>query len=189
MPVLNESSTRAPAPVDPAKRNSFATGGATGGPNLPIEVERIHIQLNMVLHNWRGGYTNDVTHFAFPRFVDGSVVQYTQQMGFVGAQPARRNRDWLTVKIGIPETWWREPEAGYKKHLTDEMDRGFESMIALLKRNKHAIDSDLLLADWEKVKQEFLETPAPPFAAEKQRARMISVVEDAIRTMEEKRKT
>jgi hypothetical protein len=55
-------------------------------------------------------------------------------MGFVGAQPARRNRDWLTVKIGIPETWWREPEAGYKKHLTDEMDRGFESMVALLEQ-------------------------------------------------------
>jgi hypothetical protein len=127
-------STKAPAPVDPAKRNSFGTGGASGGPDLPIEVERIHIQLNMNLHNWRGGYTNDVTHFAFPQFVDGSVVQYTQQMGFVGAQPARRNRDWLTVKIGIPETWWREPEAGYKKHLTDEMDRGFESMVALLEQ-------------------------------------------------------
>jgi hypothetical protein len=135
----------------------------------------------MILHNWRGGYTNDVTHFAFPSFVDGSVVQYTQQMGFVGAQPARRNRDRLTVKIGIPETWWREPEAGYKKHLTDEMDRGFESMVALLKRNKHAIDNDLLMSDWEKVKKEFLETPAPPFAAEKQRAGMMEVVNAVLR--------
>jgi len=181
-------STKAPATVDPAKRNSFGTGGGFGGPDLPIEVERIHIQLNTILHRWHGGYTNVIEHFAFPQFVDGSVVQYTQQMGFVGAQSARRNRDWLTVKIGVPESWWREPEAGYKKHLTGEMDRGCGSMIALLKRNRHAIDSDSLLADWEKVKQEFLRTPAPPFAAEKQRAGLMAAVLSAQQAMAAKKR-
>ncbi|MFZ0304301.1 MAG: ankyrin repeat domain-containing protein [Terracidiphilus sp.] len=180
-------SAKAPAPVDPAKRNSFGAGGAVGGPDLPIEAERIHIQLNTILHKWRGGYTNVIEHFAFPHYVDGSVVRYTQQMGFVGAQPARRSLDWLTVKIGVPESWWRESEAGYKKHLTEEMDRGFGSMIALLKRNNHAIDSDSLLADWKKVKQEFLETPAPPFAAEKQRAGLMAAVLNAQRALAAKK--
>ena len=45
----------------------------------------------------------------------------------------------------------------------------------------HAIHNDLLLADWEKVKKEFLETPAPPFAAEKQRAGMMEVVNAVLR--------
>jgi hypothetical protein len=180
-------STKAPATVDPAKRNSFGTGGGFGGPDLPIEVERIHIQLNTILHRWHGGYTNVIEHFAFSPYVDGSVVRYTQQMGFVGAQPARRNRDWLTVKIGVPESWWREPEAAYKKHLTDEMDRGFETMIALLKRNKHAIDDKALMADWAGVKKEFLDTPAPPFAAEKQRARLMAAVLDAQKSLAAKR--
>jgi hypothetical protein len=53
-------------------------------------------------------------------------------------------------------------------------------MIALWIRSKHEVNFELLLADWAKVRREFLETPAPPFAAEKQRAamRMRSVVNE-----------
>jgi hypothetical protein len=51
-------------------------------------------------------------------------------------------------------------------------------MIALLQRNKHEIKADLLLADWQKVKQDFLNTPAPPYPAEKQNARRRALIEE-----------
>ena len=61
-------------------------------------------------------------------------------------------------------------------------------MIALLKRNRHEVRAELLLADWEKVKQEFLDTPAPPFPAEKHRAAMLAMVSDAKRAVEARKK-
>lgn len=165
-----------PPEQSPSGVNRFYSGAASGGSDLPIEVLRIHIQLNVAMSNWRGKYTEAVRTFALTPYVDASAYRYTETMNILGAQKAKRKKNWLEVRIGVPESWWREPEAGYKKHLTDEMDRGFESMIALLKRNKHEIDNEALLTDWQKVKKEFLETPAPPFAAEKQRAGLMAAV-------------
>lgn len=182
-------STDAPVRREPGKRNSFSSGGALGGPDLPIEVERIHIQLNTLLHKWRGDYANVIGHFSFPLWVDGSLIRYTEKMNTQGAQPAKRKLKWLEVQIVVPESWWREPEPAYKERLSEGIEQGFHSMIALLRRNRHEVNANLLLADWETVKNEFLATPAPPFAAEKQRARMMSAVESALGTVKKRKKS
>jgi hypothetical protein len=91
------------------------------------------------------------------------------------------------VKIGVPEEWWSKPEPAYKKHLSDSIEAGLHSMIALLRRNRHEVNGDLLLADWFKVKKEFLEVPAPPFAAEKQRVAMQVQVDEVLRRFKEKK--
>ncbi len=169
---LGAPTRQTPPPIIPKTLNRCTGDGATGGPNLPIEVVRIHIQLSALLGGWRGDYTNAVEFLSFPKYVDGSVVRYTEQMQIVGGQSAKRHGDRVEVKICVPEAWWRQEEFAYKRLLTNAMENGLHSMIALLRRNKHQIDAGLLLADWQKVKNAFLETPAPPFPAEKQRASM-----------------
>jgi Ankyrin repeats (many copies) len=171
----------------PEKRrglNRFASGGASGGPDLPIEVERVRVQLNTLLHHWTGEYSTAVEGFSFPLFVDGSLVRYTEQMNLLGPQKPRRSGTWLMVKIGVPESWWRDNETAYKTHLTDSIEEGFNSMIALLQRNKHEVNAERLLADWAAVKREFLKTTAPPFPAEKQRESMMAMVNEARRAVE-----
>jgi hypothetical protein len=173
--------------IPPEKRkglNRFASGGANGGPNLPIEVERVRVQLNTLLHRWTGEYSPAIECLSFPLFVDGCLVRYTEEMNLVGPKKARRIGNWLTVEIGVPEEWWRESESAYKSHLTDSIETGLNSMILLLQRNKHEIDAELLLADWATVKREFLETTAPAFPAEKQRDSMIAMVNEARRVVE-----
>jgi hypothetical protein len=169
-------------PVQPKLRsNSFYFGPGVGGPDLPVEVERIHIQFGLAMSRWKGNYTDAIETFSFSPFVDGSVVRYTERMNILGVQKAKRKKNWLDVEIGVPESWWREEEPKYKKRLTDSIEEGLHSMIALLIRNKHGVNAELLLADWAKVRKELLETPAPPFAAEKQRAAMRSMVSEIVR--------
>jgi hypothetical protein len=171
----------------PEKRkgpNRFAAGGASGGPDLPIGVERVRVQLNTLLHHWTGDYSPAVEGFSFPLYVDGSLVRYTEQMDVQGPQKPRRTGSWLMVKIGVPEMWWRENETRYKTHLTDSIEAGLNSMIALLQRNKREVNAAQLLADWATVKSEFLETTAPPFPAEKQRESMMAMVNEARRAVD-----
>jgi Ankyrin repeats (3 copies) len=163
------------------RSNSFYFGPAVGGPNLPVEVERIHIQLGLAMSRWTGNYTDAIETFSFSPFVDGSVVRYTERMNILGVQKAKRKRDWLDVEIGVPESWWREEEPKYKRRLTDSMQEGLHSMIALLVRNKHGVNAELLLADWAKLRKEFLEISAPPFAAEKQRVATRSLMNEVLR--------
>jgi hypothetical protein len=109
-------------------------------------------------------------------------------MNLVGPRKARRSGSWLKVEIGVPEEWWRESESAYKAHLTDSIETGLNSMIALLQRNKHEVDAERLLADWATAKREFLETTAPPFPAEKQRESMMAMVNEARRTVEARKR-
>lgn len=165
-------------PESKERKNRFYSGGAVGGPDLPVEVQRIHVQLNRLIHDWKGDYTEAIEFFAFPLFVDASVVRYTEKMNIVGVQKAKRKRNCLEARIGVPEDWWRDQESAYKRRLITAMEEGLHSMINLLRRNKHAVKDELLLADWEKVKKNFLDTPAPPFPAEAQRAYMAALVSE-----------
>jgi hypothetical protein len=90
--------------------------------------------------------------------------------------------------MGIPEEWWREDESTYKTYLTNSIEAGLNSMIALLRRNKHEVNAGRLLADWATIKKEFLETTAPPFPAEKQRESMMAMVNEARRSVEARKK-
>ena len=164
--------------------NRFASGGATGGPDLPVEVERVRFQLNAFLRDWTGEYSPAVEVFSFPLYVDGSLVRYTEEMNLLGPQRAQRSGNWLTVKIGVPEEWWSENETTYKTHVADSIESGLNSMIALLRRNKHEVNAGQLLADWATVRMKFLETPAPPFPAEKQRESIMATVNEARRAVE-----
>ena len=180
--------TAEPEPKHKERKNRFYSGGAIGGPDLPVEVQRIHVQLNCLMHEWKGDYTEAVEFFAFPLFVDASVVRYTQQMNIIGGQKAKRKRNWLEARIGVPQEWWRDEESAYKRRLTAAIEEGLHSMISLLERNKHAIKEDLLLADWERVKKEFLDTSAPAFPAEAQQARMAVLVNEVKHAYEERKK-
>jgi hypothetical protein len=168
--------------------NRFGSGGAIGGPDLPTKVERVHIQLNTLLSHWTGEYSPVIEHFSFPLFVDASLVHYTAKMNLLGPQKAQRSGSWLRVKIGVPETWWRKSESAYKTHLTDSIEAGLNSMIALLRRNKHEVNAERLLADWATVKREFLETAAPPFLAERQRDAMMAMVNEARSAVEARKR-
>ena len=127
--------------------------------------------------------------FSFPLYVDGSLVRYTEEMNLLGPQKARRSGSWLSAEIGVPERWWRENEPTYKTHLTDSIEEGLNSMIALLQRNKHEVDAERLLADWATVKRELLETSAPPFPAEKQRASVVALVNEARQAVEDQKRS
>jgi hypothetical protein len=75
----------------------------------------------------------------------------------LGAQRAKRKRDWIEVEIGVPETWWREDQGRlYKWHLTSAIEEGLNSVIALLKRNRHPINEVALMRDWNEIKLRFL---------------------------------
>lgn len=164
--------------------NRFGTGGAVGGPDQPIEVERVRVQLDALFSQWKGNYTSVIRGMYFPLFEDGSVVQYTREMNIVGPQQAKRRGNWSEAKIGVPTSWWTDGEQTYKRRLVGAIEDGLKSMIALLERNKHEIKSEQLLADWNHIKNSFLSVPAPPFAAEGQRQRLASLVREAV----EKRK-
>jgi hypothetical protein len=179
--------TQEPPSEDETHLNTFYGGAGGGGPDLPIEVERIHIQLSATMRRWKGNYTDAIKTFGFVLFVDGSLIRYTETMNILGTQKAKRKRDWVEVRVGVPESWWREKEPAYKKRLVDSIEEGLHSTIALLRRNRHNVNAKLLLADWATVKTEFLDAPAPAFPAERQRAAMRSMVDDAIRAVEGKR--
>lgn len=165
-------------PIASDKGNSFYFGAGPGGPDLPIEVERVHIQFAGLMRQWSGNYTEAIRTFGFMMYVDGSLIRYTETMNILGPQKAKRKRDWLEVKIGVPESWWREDEIHYKQRIAAAIEDGFTSMIALLIRNKYQIDDSALKRDWHHLKTEFLNTPAPPFAAEGQRARLMARVNE-----------
>jgi hypothetical protein len=179
--------TQEPPPENEPNTNTFYQGGAVGGPDLPIEVERIHLQLSAAMRRWKGNYTDAIKTFGFVLFVDGSITRYTETMSILGTQKAKRKRDWVEVRVGVPESWWREKEPAYKKRLVDSIEEGLHSTIALLRRNRHNVNAELLLADWATVKTEFLDTPAPAFPAERQRAAMRAMVGHTVRAVKAKR--
>lgn len=179
--------SKEPPPPDQKKWNTFISGGYYGGPNLPLRVDRTHIQLNTILDKWMGNYTQAVEKFYLTKYVDGSLIRNTEQMQLIGPGKPHRAAGAMYVKIGIPEDWWSQDEEAYKVLIADAFEEGLSSSIALLQRNKHSVKADELLADWANVRKEFLDTPAPPFAAEKQRAMMFSGVEQAKRAVEERK--
>jgi hypothetical protein len=159
--------------------NRFIYGcGATGGwvSEAATNEQR---QLGFLMRGWTGHYTSAVETFAFRPFVDGSVARYTEKMNLVGAGKATRSKDWLTVKIAIPVSWWQCDPAAYKQHLTDTVDEGLHKMLGLLQRNRHPIDAELLLADWEIIKQLFLSTPPPSDRDKDVRAALLALSSEA----------
>ncbi len=104
------------------------------------------------MNKWRGDYSSDIREFAFLPRIDGDIHTYTELWSIVGAQRAKRKRDWVEVEIGIPEGWWREGPPGYKMHLVEEAEN---SMIQLLQRNKCDIKDTKLMSDWARIKREY----------------------------------
>jgi len=137
--------------------NSFSLGAQVGG-RIETSASRNEQELRDLFNRWKGEYSADIREFAFLLRIDGEFQSYTRTWNILGAQKARRKRDWVEVEIGIPETWWKDTN-GYKHRLADEVERGFASMIDLLRRNRHNINAELLMEDWRKVKARFL-TPS-----------------------------
>ena len=138
--------------------NVFSLGSQVGGPAAAKAVGDQEQQLRDAMNRWNGDYTAAIREFAFLLRIDGEIHAYTKIYGIVGAQPAKRKSDWLEVEIGVPEAWWRDDQgAQYKTLLATEIDKGLRSMIDLLRRNKHPINGDALIADWGKIKTKWLD--------------------------------
>jgi hypothetical protein len=149
--------------------NTFSLGSQIGGPSVPGRIFDQEQELRNEFNVWRGEYTKVIREFAFVLRVDASIHSYTKMWNIVGAQKAKRKRDWLEVEIGVPESWWRGDEGRlYKWHIANAVDEGLHSMIDLLKRNRHEIDDRSLVQDWQRIRSRFLadnkhETAMPIF--------------------------
>ncbi len=141
--------------------NSFSLGSQIGGPDTPPPVLREEQRLRNALNSWKGNYTQAIREFAFLLRVDGSLVRYTEAWKICGAQPAKRKQDWLEVEVGVPEAWWQDGGVeNYKRQLSEAIESGLQSMVELLKRNKHEVDGVALLRDWGTVRRDFMENSA-----------------------------
>jgi hypothetical protein len=137
--------------------NTFSLGAQIGGPDLPIRIDDQTQQLRNEFNAWAGDYTKVITEFAFLLRIDASIHSYTKQWNIVGAQKAKRKRDWVEVEVGVPESWWHDDEGRlYKWHLANAIDEGMRSIVELLKRNRHKIDDSSLMQDWQTIKARFL---------------------------------
>jgi len=136
--------------------NSFSLGAQRGGWTGGDSIRKAEQWLRDEINVWNGDYTPEVNKFAFLLRVDGDIHVYTEMWGIVGAQKAKRKRDWVEVEIGIPEAWWKEGPTGYAMHLVEEIENGLVSMIQLLQKKNRTIDAADLLADWKKIKLRYL---------------------------------
>ena len=140
--------------------NRFTLGSQVGGSEPAEMTSRLERPLRDLFENWRGSYSPAVSEFAFLLRIDGEIHKYSKLWNMVGAQKAKRKRDWVEVEIVVPEAWWRECRGElYKSHLVEEIEKGLISMIGLLERNGHEIKADSLLADWGRLKIEYLSSP------------------------------
>jgi hypothetical protein len=137
--------------------NLFSLGAQEGGQVGKQAVEQMQ-QLRNLFNKWTGEYSVDIREFAFLLRVDAELHRYTAMWNILGAQKAKRRRDWVEVEIGIPETWWRLAHTNeFKKRLAEEVEKGFTSMIDVLRKNRRDIKAELLLKDWSQIKSKFLE--------------------------------
>ena len=134
--------------------NSFSLGAQIGGQTGKESRDQMQ-QLRDLFNGWKGDYSADIREFAFLLRVDGEFHAYTREWSILGAQKAKRKRNWVEVEIGIPETWWRMDQ--FKQRLAEEVEKGFISMIDLLRKNRRDIKAEALLSDWSKIKSKFLE--------------------------------
>jgi hypothetical protein len=140
--------------------NSFSLGAQIGG-RFRKDADAQEQELRDMFNRWTGNYSHYVREFAFILRVDGEIHSYTELWNICGAQKAKRKRDWIEVEIGIPESWWREADTdAYKKRLAGEVEKGFISMIDVLRKSRRAIKADALLNDWNKIKSDYL-APEP----------------------------
>lgn len=138
--------------------NNFSLGSQVGGPDAGDATRHDEQALRDAFNRWRGDYTDIISEFAFVLRVDGRFHKYTEEWKILGAQPAKRKKDWLEVEIGVPEKWWRENLGrNYRLYLTAEIEKGLHSMIELLKRNKHPIKEEALLSDWRNLERDYLQ--------------------------------
>jgi hypothetical protein len=139
-------------------RNVFSLSSQVGGPDAAVATEKDEQQLRDAMNQWTGDYCTEIRKFAFLLRVDGAIHAYTREWNIRGAQKAKRKKDWVEIEIGIPEDWWRKNEgAHYKEHLIAEMEKGLHSMIELLQSKQYPIKAKELLADWEKIKKDYLD--------------------------------
>jgi hypothetical protein len=137
--------------------NVFSLGSQIGGPDAAMAIVQKEQELRDAMNRWTGRYCSAIREFAFILRVDGQFHAYTEKWSIRGAQKAKRKKDWIEVEVGIPESWWRENHGrNYKRYLIREIENGLRSMIELLKRNRHEINSEALLADWEKIKRDHM---------------------------------
>jgi len=137
--------------------NSFSLGAQIGGQTGKDSRDQMR-ELRDLFNGWKGNYSADIREFAFLLRVDGEFRAYTREWGILGAQKAKPKRDCVEVEIGIPGTWWRLAHTDqFKQRLAEEVEKGFISMIDLLRKNRRDIKAAALLSDWSKIKSRFLE--------------------------------
>ncbi len=141
--------------------NTFSLGSQVGGTDAAEATQGDEQQLRDLINDWTGDYSSDIKEFAFILRVDGEIDTYTQKWNIVGAQKAKRKKDWVEVEIGVPANWWKTG-GNYKELLAGEIEKGLHYMIELLQRNKRDIRGEALLKDWVHGRETYLRNSTPP---------------------------
>jgi hypothetical protein len=88
---------------------------------------------------------------------DGSLLRYTELWKIKGPQKAKLKKGWVELEIGVPQSRWQNDSVErYKKHLAQAIEEALHSMIELLKKKHQEVDAETLLADWKKIRDDFL---------------------------------
>ena len=139
--------------------NTFSLGaqiGGSEGSETCVVARAQEQQLRDAFNQWRGEYSKDIREFAFLLRIDGRIHKYTELWQIVGSQPAKLKRGCVEVEIGIPEAWWRGARSSYKQRLAGEVEKGFNSIIELLRGKGREIKAEQLLNDWASIKLRYL---------------------------------
>ena len=136
--------------------NSFSLGAQVGGPDAAEATRNQEQKLRDAMNRWSGNYTSAIKEFAFLLRIDGAIHTYTQEWNILGAQKAKRKKNWIEVEIGVPKSAWQNQSDNYKNYLAAEVEKGLHYMVELLKQKKCDINDEALFADWKKIKNKYL---------------------------------
>lgn len=102
-----------------------------------------------------GPYSSEIKEFALILRVGGEM----QEFNFEGCERIRRNKKehYITVDLGFPSYRWKNAsDQEIRSYLAELVGTGLLCCIKRLQGDKDWIDSDRLMADFEKARQEFL---------------------------------
>lgn len=105
--------------------------------------------------NCVGPYCKDIDEFAFVLRIDGDIWYWN----FSGCEKLRlsKKHKYITVDVGVPKCRWQGRTANeIRTYLADCVRQGLDMMVARLKKDKYEIDAIRLMADYERLLEDYL---------------------------------
>ena len=102
-----------------------------------------------------GPYSDEVKEFALVLRIGGEMLEFD----FRGCERIRRNKksSYITVDLGFPSSEWKgQSDEHIRRYLAQIVETGLRCCLERLARDGADVDGDRLLADYERVRQEYL---------------------------------